>query len=97
MSWTKTHDLAVVTGSYMHNGKEKKRYENVGHVMQGDDGGKMICLKRTFNPAGLPPDGRDTVVLSMFEPRPRDDAPPPAVVTRSAPPPPMDPSDDIPF
>ena len=37
MSWTKTHDLAVVTGSYTHNGKEKKRYENVGHVMQGDE------------------------------------------------------------
>jgi len=87
-----------VTGSYTHNGKEKKRYENVGHVMQGDDGGKMICLKRTFNPAGLPPDGRDTVVLSMFEPRPRDDALPAPTITRPAAPLPADdPDDSIPF
>lgn len=71
MAFRKTHDLAVRTGSYTgSDGKEKGRYENVGHVLTGDDGGKLYCLKRTFNPAGVPnPEGRDTVVLSVFEVR----------------------------
>ena len=97
MSWTKTHDLAVVTGTYQSQGKDKKRYENVGYVLTAEDGGKMICLKRTFNPAGLPADGRDTVVLNMFDPKPkgeRDDAPPVAASPRRAAP---DPDDALPF
>lgn len=42
----------------------------MGTLMEGNDGGQVILLKRTFNPAGVPnPDGRDTVMLSMFVPR----------------------------
>jgi hypothetical protein len=71
--WAKTHDLAVRTGTYQGaDGKEKGRYENIGHVLRGDDNEKLLLLKRTFNPAGVPnPDGRDTVILSMFEVRDR--------------------------
>ena len=67
----KTHDLAVKTGTYTdRNGNEKGRWQNVGSVLETNDGGRVILLNRTFNPAGVPnPEGRDTVMLSMFEPR----------------------------
>lgn len=61
----KTHDLCVAVGEY--NGK--KRYENVGVVLDNGNG-PMLLLKRTFNPAGVPnPDGKDSIIISMFEPR----------------------------
>jgi len=68
MAFRKTHDLAVKTGEYTDaQGNTKGRYENVGHILRDGDN-RMICLKRTFNPAGVPnPDGRDTVVVSAFE------------------------------
>ena len=50
----KLYDLAVKTGEYTVQGQTKGRYENVGAVMQSDDGGKFIMLKRVFNPAGVP-------------------------------------------
>lgn len=64
----KSHDLAVSVGSYTDkDGKEKKRYENVGAVITKDDGGMFILLKRTFNPAGVPGEATsDSVLLSMF-------------------------------
>lgn len=67
----KVYDLAVKVGEYTdREGKTKGRWQNVGAVMANDDGGKFIMLDRTFNPAGVPnPDGRSTVLLSMFEPR----------------------------
>lgn len=71
---TKLYDVCVKTGSYTNNqGEQKNRYENIGTVMQGDDGGQFMLLKTTFNPAGVPnPDNRDTVMCSMFEPRTQD-------------------------
>jgi single-stranded DNA-binding protein len=68
---SKLYDLAVKTGEYTdQQGQAKGRYENIGAVMQGDDGGKFILLKRTFNPAGVPnPECRDNLIASMFEPR----------------------------
>ena len=63
-------DLAVKTGSYTNaQGEEKGRYENIGKVIQNDNGFYML-LKRTFNAAGVPnPEDRDMVMVSMFEPR----------------------------
>ena len=91
----KIYDLAVKVGSYTDStGKEKGRYQNVGAVLEKDDGGKFIMLERWFNPAGVVnPDNRSTVLLSMFEPRQQDSAPAPArsVPAASA----VD--DDIPF
>jgi hypothetical protein len=82
----KTHDLAVKTGTYTdRSGNEKGRWMNVGSVLKTNDGGKVILLNRTFNPAGVPnPDGRDTVMLSMFEPRDdKQQAPKPAPAPRA--------------
>lgn len=66
----KIKDLTVKVGTYESNGKTKNRYVNVGLVLQKDDGGEFILINRTFNPAGVPnPDGKDTVLISAFEPR----------------------------
>lgn len=67
----KLYDLSVKTGSYTDAaGNAKGRYENIGVVLEGDNG-PYLMLKRTFNPAGIPSD-RDTIIVSMFTPR--DDA-----------------------
>jgi hypothetical protein len=72
MPATKLYDLAVKTGSYTdrQTGAEKGRYQNVGSILQMDDGSKMILLSRTFNPAGVPfKDGSDQIIVSMFKPK----------------------------
>ena len=70
----KTHDLAVKTGTYRDaQGQEKARYKTIGALMQGDKG-PFIVLDRTFNPAGVPvEDGRDQIIVSCFEPKPKVD------------------------
>lgn len=69
----KIYDLAVKTGEYQdRQGNKKGRWQNVGAVMQGDDGGKFMMLAKWFNPAGVPDlSGRngESILLSMFEPR----------------------------
>lgn len=78
----KAFDLAVKTGEYQKDGQTKGRYENIGIVVQNEDGSQYILLKRTFNPAGVHnPENRDTVLVSMFAPResgPQSEATPPA-------------------
>lgn len=67
----KTHDLAVKVGEYTDSsGVKKARWQNVGALMEGDDGGKFIMLAKWFNPAGLATqDGRESILVSAFEPR----------------------------
>lgn len=70
----KLYDLAVKTGEYQDRttGQNKGRWQNVGAVMQGDDGGKFIMLAKWFNPAGVPDlsgRGGESILLSMFEPQ----------------------------
>jgi hypothetical protein len=66
---TKLYDLVVKTGEYTSNGETKGRYENVGSMMQGDNG-QFLILKRTFNPAGVSnPDNKDSIIISCFEPK----------------------------
>lgn len=67
----KVYDLSVKVSSYIdREGTTKNRYENVGAVMEKEDGGKFILLNRTFNPAGCPnPENKSSVIISMFEPR----------------------------
>jgi len=68
MAFRKTKDLAVVTGSYMKDGQQKNRYQNVGYILEDEKGAKMIMLNRSFNPAGVPhKDGSDTIILNQFE------------------------------
>ncbi len=66
----KAYDLAVKTGTYIKDGEEKGRYENVGAVMLNEDGGKFLLMKKTFNPAGVKTDDdRDSIIISMFPPK----------------------------
>lgn len=69
----KKYDIAVKTGEYTNQqGETKGRYQNVGAVIQGDNG-PYIIMERWFNPAGISnPDGRSSVILSLFEPRQHD-------------------------
>lgn len=74
----KIFDLAVKTGSYTNSqGETKGRYQNVGALMQGDDGGQFIMLASWFNPAGIPrKDGSESVLISCFAPKDNQSAPP---------------------
>lgn len=74
MAAKKIYDLAVSTRRYTdRDGNEKPAYENVGSVLEMDDGGRMILMKRTFNPAGVPfKDGSDHILISMFVPKEKD-------------------------
>lgn len=74
MGFQHVKDICAVTGTYTDNsGAEKKRYLNVGRVMQGDDGNQFFLLSASFNPAGIPrKEGSDSIVLSLFDPKPKD-------------------------
>jgi hypothetical protein len=85
MGWSKTHDLAVKTGTYSKGGDTKNRYKNVGMVMTDDKGGKMYLLDRTFNPAGVPCDPeKDSIILSVFEVKDGQESSPTAHQTAKA-------------
>lgn len=66
----KKYDAAVAVEKYTNReGQEKTRWQNVGSVMQNENGFFMF-LDRTFNPAGVPnPDGKSNVIISFFEPK----------------------------
>ncbi len=65
----KIRDIAVKTGEYQDSqGQTKGRWQNVGALMKGDDGGEFIILHRWFTPAGVPnPQDKDSVLLSCFK------------------------------
>ena len=101
MATKKMFDLAVKVSEYTdRSGQKKGRWQNVGAVMQGDDGRQFVMLSRWFSPAGVPDlSGKsgESVLLSMFEPRQDGQAP------AAAPQPPRDYpqgggfGDDVPF
>lgn len=95
MSYTKTHDLCVKTGTYEKGGEEKGRYENVGMILNdGED--ELFLIKRTFNPAGVPnPDGRDSVIVNAF--KVKDKEAKRSTHTADEAPPPDDLDQDVPF
>lgn len=80
----KLYDLSVATGKYTDKstGKEKNRWKTIGSVMQNDDGGKYLLIDRIFNPGGLPVtldkngNPRDSVIVSMYEPKDQQQAAP---------------------
>lgn len=88
----KKYDVVAVTGEWTNSaGEKKKRYMNVG-VMLDTGNGPFIVLERWFNPSGLPNNGKDSIILSLFEPR--EEKP----TGTSAPQPARDTlADDIPF
>lgn len=96
---TKKYDLAIKTGEYEVQGQKKGRYQNIGSVMQGDNG-PYIMLNALFVSSQLNGianrERRDSLLVSMFEPKGESGqrtSPKPAVAAGEAPP--LD--DDIPF
>lgn len=80
----KKYDIVATVGSYEAGGETKKRYQNVGAVIEGDNG-PYILLSRTFNPAGVPgQEGRESVLLSLFEPRQEASSKPSAAKVQGA-------------
>ena len=46
MAYKKTHDLCVKVRQYQdRNGINKNFYENIGSIMQGEDGRSFLLLK----------------------------------------------------
>lgn len=95
---TKIRDIAVKTGSYTDSqGNEKGRWQNVGALMKGDDGGEFVILQRWFNPAGIAnPQDRESVVLSCFPLKDKQQQPQQSQPQQTEPPADFDDS-DIPF
>lgn len=68
----KKYDLVVKVGEYQKDGQTKAKNKNIGVVMESDYG-MYIIMDRTFNPAGVPnPDGKESIFISMYEPRQND-------------------------
>jgi len=63
----KKFDIVAVVDTYKDkSGATKKRYKNVGSLMENDKG-QYILLDRSFNPAGIPnPDNKGNITLSLF-------------------------------
>ena len=98
MATTKKYDIAVKTGSYQDSqGEKKNRYQNIGSMMQGDNG-PYLLLDPLVNLAAVPREpGKDRVICSLFEPRQdgQQAAPRAAAPAQRQAPARMD--DDIPF
>lgn len=71
----KLRDLCVKTGEYTNSaGETKGRWQNIGALMESDDG-YFLMIDRTFNPAGVPnPKGSSACVVSCFAVKDRDSA-----------------------
>ena len=68
----KKYDVVAKVGEYRdRNGETKPRWKNVGAVITTDKGHALL-LDKTFNPAGLAEPDRESVLLSLFEPKERD-------------------------
>ena len=74
MADQKLYDLVVTTGQYVdRQGNQKREYETIGAVFQGQHGMYAI-IKKTFNPAGVPSD-RASFFVNFYEPRDRNASP----------------------
>ena len=68
----KKYDVVAKVGEYQdRNGETKPRWKNVGAVVTTDKGHALL-IDKTFNPAGLAEPDRESVLLSLFEPKERD-------------------------
>jgi hypothetical protein len=70
MATKKVYDLAVVVGKYTDNvGTQKNRYQNIGVMLEKDDGGRFMIMEPWFNPAGVPQGwGKDQPGLALWQP-----------------------------
>lgn len=68
MAAKRVKDLAVKVGTYQKDGETKSRFENIGAMMESDDGSFFLFIKKTFNPAGVPTEeGRESILVSVFD------------------------------
>ena len=77
MATTKVADIAIKVGEYEKDGQKKGEYENIGALMQGDDGSEFLLLNNScLNPSLAMIANRDRkrrIAVSIF--RDREDAP----------------------
>ena len=77
MASKKLYDIAARVGEYTDpaTGEPRPRYQTVGALMEGSNGGIFIRLSRWFNPAGVVGENgqKESVILSCFEPKNRGD------------------------
>lgn len=90
MADQKLYDMVVTVGEYVdRNGNQKRQYETIGTVFQGQKG-MYAVMKKTFNPAGVPSE-RSSFFVSFYEPRDRQEQRPQQAQSNQS----FD--DDIPF
>lgn len=71
---SKRFDVVATVGEYTNaQGETKKRYQNVGAMVEGQNG-PYIVLEAWFNPAAIAKDGR--VYLNLYEPQQRQQSSP---------------------
>ena len=71
----KKYDIVATTGEYTNQqGEQKKRFLNVGAVIDTGNG-PFIVMEKWFNPGALAEQGRDSVILSLYEPKNKQQAP----------------------
>lgn len=68
----KIKDLCVVTRSYTHNGQDKRVWKNVGGIYLNDEGQERYRLDAFFNFSALRQDNSDSVWLSAFPVKQKD-------------------------
>lgn len=64
------YNLAIGVGQYTDkNGNSKTKWENIGSIIQSDNGKKFLRLRRTFSPAGMPVDDKFPfhVAIPLFD------------------------------
>jgi hypothetical protein len=73
----KMYDLVVKVGEYTDGqGHKKGRFQNIGAMMEGKDGGApFLMLAKWFSPAGVTDfsgKGGESVLISCYEPKGAD-------------------------
>jgi hypothetical protein len=97
MSNAKKYDLAVKVGEYEKNGEKKGRYKNIGTVFEGDKGMYLLLDSTVISMqlfALVNKDRRDSIIVSMFEPKGEGER---KAAGSAAPAAGADPEDEIPF
>ena len=71
------YNMAVKVGGYEKNGKKKNRYQRIGRVMDGKDGGLFVLLDALYVSNQLNGlanrERRDAIIVSLFEEGERED------------------------